>query len=233
MNIEDLAQQFKHVKIGDPKSCLPVYQLPESVLTDFTEKVQSVYDLTDDKYSTKEQVFYDTRRIVAKSKYNKETTQFYSTMDFDDELTVLAKPIAEEINKFLPDYVPALCQLATILPGQQLKWHIDVFLYQQFTNKLHIPISTNEDSFFDVFVDDDCVDRVNMKVGSIYNINNLALHRSINKGTTPRTHLIIDVIKKDTVEKLLDMGINFFHTRLPSMSEKEKISLDNLVKKYG
>lgn len=233
MNLEDLVEEFKHVKVGNPISCCPVYKLPDNVLNTFTEQIKARYDLTDDKYSTKEQVFYETRRIVAKSKYNKETSQFYSSMDFDDDLTKLSIPIVEEINKFLPDYVPALCQLATILPGQQLKWHIDVFLYQQFTNKLHIPIETNTESYFDVFVNDDYVDRVNMKVGSIYNIDNLALHRSINKGSNPRTHLIIDVMKRETIEKLCDMDINFFHTRLPSMSEQEKASLELLRKKYN
>lgn len=233
MNLEDLAQQFKHIKIGNPVSCVPVHELPNNVIETLVQQVQEKYDLTDEKYSTKEQVFYDTRRIVAKSKYNKETTQFYSVMDFDDELTMLTKPVVEEINKFLPDYVPALCQLATILPGQELKWHIDVFLYQQFTNKLHIPIITNDNSYFDAFVNDEYVDRVNMKVGQVYNIDNLTLHRSINKGSTPRTHLIIDVIKKDTVEQLMTMDVNFFHTRLPSMSDKEKISLEKLKQKYS
>jgi hypothetical protein len=39
-------------------------------------------------------------------------------------------------------------------------------------------------------------------------------------------------MEKSTLESLLDTGINFFHTKLPHMSEVEKVSLEKLSLKY-
>ena len=35
-----------------------------------------------------------------------------------------------------------------------------------------------------------------------------------------------------TLEALLNTGINFFHTKLPTMSKIEKVSLEKLTLKY-
>lgn len=231
MNLEYLVTNYKKDKIGNPQSIVEIGDIPSSVTETVINSVLSSYDLEDEKYSTKENVFFDTRRIVARNNYNKRSEQLYSNLDFDDNLIKISQPIIQEINAILPAYVPLLMQIATILPGQSLKWHIDVFLYQQFANKLHIPLITNDESFFDVYINDK-VHRTNMKVGKIYNINNLALHRSINSGSTSRSHLIIDFIDTETLNVLVDSGVNFFHTRLDSMSKKEETAIMELYKKY-
>jgi hypothetical protein len=233
MNLENLISTYKNNKIGNPDSAVPIKDLPLDVLSSVVNLIAANYDLEDEKYATKEKVFYDTRRIVARSNYNKNSNQIYSNLDFDDKLTEIVQPIVKEINVVLPSVVPILTQVATLLPGQSLQWHTDVFLYQQFTNKLHIPLISNSDSFFDVFVNDSFVKRINMTPGLIYNIDNLALHRSINKGSSIRTHLIIDVMELSTLDALLNTGINFFHTKLPAMSEIEKVSLEKLSLKYN
>ena len=232
MNLEDLVIKYKNSKTGNPIGAVSIKEILPTVLSSVVESITANYNLEDEKYATKEQVFYDTRRIVARSNYNKKSDQIYSNLDFDDALTEIVNPILTEINQVLPTSVPVLMQLATILPSQSLSWHIDVFLYQQFTNKLHIPLISNPKSFFDVFVKDEYVKRTNMIPGLIYNIDNLSLHRSINNGNSIRTHLIIDMMEKSTLESLLDTGINFFHTKIPRMSEVEKVSLEKLSLKY-
>jgi hypothetical protein len=157
--------------------------------------------------------------------------QLFTELDFDQNLSDICSPIVEEIQKLLIGYVPVVTQLATLLPQQKLQWHIDVFLYQQFTNKIHIPIISNEDSFFDVFYENK-INRVNMLESSAWNINNLALHRSINLGLKFRTHLIIDFMKQDTIEELLESDINAFHTKIPELSIVEETQKKLLMQQY-
>jgi len=231
MNLENLISKYKILKHQDPKSTVKIKDLDLGVLDSIRTSILKSYNLSDPIYSTKEPVFYDTRRVVADSKYNPLDNQLFTNLEFDQKLSEICSPIVDQIQQVLPGHVPVITQLATILPQQKLLWHVDVFLYHQFSNKLHIPIVTNTNAFFDVF-DNDKVSRKNMTEGSIWNINNLALHRSINNGENFRTHLIIDMMKQETVDDLLSLGINFFHTRLPKMTEIEQSSLDDLKKKY-
>ena len=105
-------------------------------------------------------------------------------------------------------------------------------MYQQFTNKLHIPIITNPNALFEVLVDGK-VNRINMTAGGIWNIDNLVIHRSINYGDTFRTHLIIDVMDEITLNELSATGIDFFHTKLISMSNNESVALSELRNLWG
>jgi hypothetical protein len=232
MNLESLINKYKIKKYKDPRSVVKIKDLDPEVFDNFKSSILNTYNLTDLKYSTNEWVFYNTRRIVANSKYNPLSNQLFTDLDFDNSLSVICDPIVEQIYQILPNHVPVITQLATIIPQQKLQWHIDVFLYQQFTNKLHIPIITNPGSFFDVFLDEQII-RTHMPAGSVWNINNLALHRSINTGEHYRTHLIIDFMEKNIIDELLELNINFFHTKIPSMSSIEKSSLEILVKKYS
>jgi Aspartyl/Asparaginyl beta-hydroxylase len=232
MNLENLINKYKITKYQEPKCAVKIKDLDPNTFHTFKTSILDSYDLTDPKYSTKEWVFLDTRRIVAANKYHPLKNQLFTELDFDQKLSKICTPIVEHIQQQLIGYVPVVTQLATLLPQQKLQWHIDVFLYQQFTNKIHIPIVSNPNSFFDVFWDNN-VSRVNMPETSVWNINNLALHRSINLGTQFRTHLIIDFIKQDTIEELTELGVNVFHTKIPEVSAVEEMQKIMLRKKYN
>lgn len=229
MSLDHLVNKYKNKKIGDPRDAIKIADINLTLLDSVRDSITNTYDLTDPVYATKEHVFFDTMRIVADNNYNPKKNQIFSNLDFDHALNRISIPIVEEIQKVIPGCVPVLTQLATILPQQTLKWHIDVFMYQQFTNKLHIPIITNPNTFFEVFVDGK-INRINMTAGGIWNIDNLAIHRSVNRGDAFRTHLIIDVMEETTLNELLDTGIDFFHTKLTSMSDKESAALGELQK---
>ena len=233
MNLEKLINKYKIEKIMNPLSTIKVEDLDLDMFNSVKSSILNSYNLTDPIYSTKEWVFFDTRRIVAKSEFNPLANQIFSNLDFDNSLSSISLPIVKKIQTdILPGYIPAIIQLATLLPQQKLEWHVDVFLYQQFSNKLHIPITTNKDSFVDLFNGNNVI-RNHMTEGSVWNINNLELHRSINLGTTYRTHLIIDFMKEETVTELLNLGIDFFHTKIPRLSDFEQNSKDLLIKKYS
>ena len=233
MNIDQLILDHKCKKMGNPMATVKVANIPTDVFDNVKNTIYSKYDLEDEMYATKEYVFYETRRIVGKTPHMMTTEQKYSTLDFDYDLLEICNPIIKEVQKYLPNSDPSLLQLATILPGQKLKWHIDTYLYQQFSNKIHIPLQTNEHATYEVFLEDKTYKKEHMFQGSIWNINNLELHRSVNLGTASRTHIIMDFIDRDVLNILNDTGINYFHYNLPHMmaySEKVMEILNNILK---
>lgn len=219
MNIDQLISKFKCKKLGSPISAKKIADIPDEVFQAFKDFISQTYNLEDEIYATKELVFFDTRRIVAKTPYIKTSEQRYSSLDFDHNLFDACNPLITEVKKYLPNSEPTLIQLATVLPGQKLQWHIDTYLYQQFSNKIHIPLFTNQNSTYEIFLENCYYEKTHMSAGSIWNIDNLVLHRSVNTGDTFRTHLIIDFIDKDVLSELENSGLNYFHHNLPEVSE--------------
>jgi hypothetical protein len=131
----------------------------------------------------------------------------------------MCQPIINQVKQYLPNAEPTLVQLATVLPNQKLTWHVDTYLYQQFSNKIHIPLYTNADATYEVFLENKHYEKINMTEGSIWNIDNLVLHRSVNNGDSFRTHLIIDFIDNTVLAELEKLEVNYFHHNLPHMSE--------------
>ena len=224
MNIDQLILDHKCKKIGNPNPISKIADIPAEVFNSVKNSIFEKYDLADEIYVTREFVFFETRRIVGKTPYMMTTKQKYSSLDFDYDLLEICDPIVKEVQKYLPNSEPSLLQLATILPGQKLKWHIDSYLYQQFSNKIHIPLQTNEQATYEIFLEDKTYKKTHMTEGSIWNIDNLVLHRSVNLGTTFRTHIIIDFIDRDILDILTTADINYFHYNLPHMTEySEKV----------
>lgn len=227
MNIENLIDSHKCSKFGFPESACIIGDINVNTLNEVKDNILGTYDLASEDYATEELVFYKTRRIVAKTSHIRTEKQLYTSIDFDNKLIGLVQPIIKEVQRVLGDVDPSLVQIATILPGQKLAWHVDTFLYQQFSNKIHIPLVSNDCAFYDVLVKGK-IKRTNMSVGHIWNINNLDLHRSINLGDTFRSHLIIDFVNRSTLEILNSTGINYFHHRLEHMSEREALQIEEL-----
>lgn len=232
MNIDTLIEQYKCKKIGNPVTALPLLEIDSEVFNSVRNKIAEEYDLASEDYATQEKVFFNTRRIVTKTKHIKTEKQLYTSADFDTKLLDIIQPLLDVIKTVVPNSDATLVQIATILPSQQLMWHVDTFLYQQFSNKIHVPLFSNNQSFYDVYIDN-TVRRIHMNEGKIWNINNLDLHRSINLGTTIRSHLIIDFIDNNVLDVLNDSGINYFHHRLEHMSKKGEDQLLSLRKNYA
>ena len=220
---------LKIKKLGDPTTAVQIGVLDAELFAQTCASISDKYSLSDPKYATVERMFFDTRRIVVKTKYIKTEKQLYTDLDFDYFLIDLIDSVVENIKQFIPNAEPTLIQIATILPDQKLEWHVDTFLYQQFSNKIHIPLFSNSGAFYDVWNSETkSVSRIHMTEGVIWNINNLNLHRSINTGSTPRSHLILDFIDRDILSVLEESGVNYFHHRLPEMSLKERRQQEQL-----
>lgn len=100
--------------------------------------------------------------------------------------------------KKIIDYFPGVRQLgiAGHPHGVEILQHKD---NDEFY-KIHIPIITNDEAYF-VFGDDNYV----MKPGKMYFVETEIMHGTVNKGLTPRVHMLfkctrdtIDVVKRMT-----------------------------------
>lgn len=96
-------------------------------------------------------------------------------------------PLLDHIKKFyiVNDY----CSLITRLkPNGIIKRHIDRGSFLETIHRLHIPIQTNPKCVYHV----DSLD-INMKVGSLYEIDNQRQHGVTNNGDNDRIQLIVNV----------------------------------------
>lgn len=73
-------------------------------------------------------------------------------------------------------------------PGSKLPWHIDVEESLEDHCKIHIPIETNNLSYF-LYEDEKFV----LEAGRVYLVNTSIDHATDNQGTTERAHLIFKI----------------------------------------
>lgn len=92
------------------------------------------------------------------------------------------------------DGVVVRAELIKMMPSVNIRKHVDGGEFLKYARRCHIPINTNENVFFTVFNN-----RVNMKEGVMYEINNSLPHSVENNSTNERDHLIIDIMPKSMV----------------------------------
>ena len=198
-----------------------------SKLNTLTDEDWNVYSFRQDTYEVHKQtktipILYDEEyslQIGKKSKY-------YNLFQSD----------VEELNKVYTDVLGKgeilRIEIVKMSPHSKVPFHIDYGGSLETHNRTHIPLQTNEHATYEVFLEDKTYKKEHMFQGSIWNINNLELHRSVNLGTASRTHIIMDFIDRDVLNILNDTGINYFHYNLPHMmaySEKVMEILNNIL----
>ena len=140
-----------------------------------------VYD-----YRKPEQNMADCSSIVLRhsSEYSTNTIRNMPLYGkFEDEVLELLAAL----RKFYPfrEYVAFL---ALLRPGGVIGKHIDGGEFLETIHRLHIPIKTNPDCFY--LVEDI---RINMTVGTVYEIDNTRLHGVENNGSEGRIHLVFNL----------------------------------------
>jgi len=95
--------------------------------------------------------------------------------------------------------------LARMAPGGEIEPHCDTNPAAQWPHKIHVPLLTNPDVTF--FVDGVAY---HFAEGEVVEVNNMATHAVINRGTSDRIHLIfeyfdLDQPEPDWIEPLVQM----------------------------
>jgi hypothetical protein len=133
-----------------------------------------------------------TKHIVFRFVNSFKDHRFYSDKAIWEDWRGLIEPLLEA-TKIAYGYRQAECpriMLAKLPAGESINPHIDRSPAAQFPHKVHIPLTTNDETFFILNED-----YINMEIGSIYEVNNRKLHSVINKGKTERIHLIFEIFE--------------------------------------
>lgn len=80
-------------------------------------------------------------------------------------------------------------QFSLLPPKYEIKKHYDDGLYFTLSNRVHLPLITNEDVIFSVGDQ-----KFNLKVDRLVEINNKKIHSVSNKSNHSRIHLILDYL---------------------------------------
>jgi hypothetical protein len=99
--------------------------------------------------------------------------------------------------EFLENYYSGVVSeilLVKLLKNSTIPVHQDYGSTLGFIHRIHIPLISNENVFFTV--NDDTI---NMKCGSLYEINNQETHGVSNLSKHDRVHIIIDIFENKTL----------------------------------
>ena len=112
----------------------------------------------------------------------------------------------EELNPGVSIY---LAEVNYMSPGTSIKPHVDNsegnVWWLNMTKRVHVPITTNADTVMN------CGDMsMCMEVGSVYEFNNSIIHSGANNGTSPRTHLVLDLVPEEYQEEFENYMLNIF-----------------------
>jgi hypothetical protein len=83
--------------------------------------------------------------------------------------------------------------------------HLDFAWIHLLSKRLHIPLVTNPEATFAIIGNRE-IKTYNLKVGKVYEINNLVLHVTGNLGVTDRWHIAVDILDKDLYQNLVNSG---------------------------
>jgi len=113
------------------------------------------------------------------------------------------KTVDQWMHTLYPDHTFIKCEIACLMPGDKLLFHVDPCWWHEHSHRIHVPIISNPDCFW-------CIeDREHyFDVGQYYEVNNRIYHTYCNRGDTFRLHLIFDIIENSKYQQALDNGID-------------------------
>jgi len=170
------------------------------VSKDLSDNLLSAIDSEHWKIDTTRQKVYAVHRFTETIRLRHVKNLDFNNFKFVNyEVFEHCKPFIDQYLKVLSNHFEIKDYTALIVnlkPKGMIDTHTDGgSRYFELGHRLHIPIKTNEDVFFTVGNM-----RENMKVGKIYEIDNLNSHSVENHSTENRIHLIMDIFDKNIKE---------------------------------
>ncbi|TDH65503.1 hypothetical protein CCR75_004044 [Bremia lactucae] len=121
---------------------------------------------------------------------------FYS---WQNELAPIIKQTRIPLNRIVR------CILASMPPGADIPVHHDTGSWVHFTHRMHLPVFTSPDIDFMVGLNDQNMQRYELRQGNLYELNNMSCHCVRNNWTQHRVHLIFDYADEGFPLKHLDL----------------------------
>lgn len=149
--------------------------------------ISKINNWNDPIYSRSENALVSGKLIEFPFKFSNKNRRLNTCAE---EILESASKLVNFVNDTFPSYNIVRGEVATLMPGCKLTPHVDNAEFHKVSRRLHIPIITN----------DKCLqwwenETTHMEIGTIYELNNRALHSAENLGNTPRTHIIFDLFQ--------------------------------------
>lgn len=128
-----------------------------------------------------------------------EVGQGNLSKEINELKNVESRLIMNNIYKYLEDIYDAKvvrCEIVKMHGNSSIPAHIDSGEFLYLGRRIHIPLITNKDVIFTILNHS-----LNMEVGKWYDINNSLPHSVDNPTDKERTHIIIDLISNNLLEK--------------------------------
>lgn len=174
----------------------------ESVLTEFKQNVFAM-DLTSPALTRPEYCFKDGGKLVLPMHY---------AQVLDREYYNLSKPLIKMIqatnHPSLANTHPFRIEISIIEPGKTVKWHHDQHLFHKFTERVHIPIITNDSvEFVSKWFTENVPYKFKMLPGHMYRFNNRVPHTVKNPDNHFRCHIMVDFIHEGVLKYFMNNDI--------------------------
>ena len=209
--------------------------MPAELTVELTAVAASV-NLDDPNSLTKEEAFYDAcNRYDAETAYFNAEHNFYSGVLPSRDLAERLKRYHEVLTtKYFPNHLVFRSQVVRNVPGRIVHPHIDPRLYHKLSHRVHAVLTTNEQCghvYFDEATHEASI--LKMEAGYLYDFDNITPHGAFNLGTTPRLHIISDVIDLKWIAKynhIFQKNPNFI---APGTYDEYYVHLRAIEERYG
>lgn len=112
-------------------------------------------------------------------------------------------PIHNYMQELYPDHIFIKGEINWSRPGSKLQIHRDPNVWHGLSNRIHVPIITNQNAF--IVVENRFY---HFSIGRYYELNNRKFHSVVNNGETGRLHCVFDVMPEMKFKETLDNNID-------------------------
>lgn len=159
-------------------------------------------DLTNPLFNRPEYCFRNGGRLILPMNFAEVINEEYYPY-----VAPLVELIQNTNHYSLRNTIPYRVEISIIQPGSNVLWHQDQHRCHKFSERIHIPVVTNDSvEFVSKWYLDDCGYKFSMKPGHIYRYNNRVPHTVKNPHDHFRCHVVVDFIHKGIFEFLLSRG---------------------------
>ena len=150
-------------------------------------------------------VLNKTSHIIFKfSNKQKTPFEYFNCSRWEDWKSMLIPLIDEATKPFeYKNGMATRVMLAKLPPKSFIAPHTDGTTNGSIPHKIHIPIVTNNDSFF--YVENK---KFHFNKGIAYEVNNAAKHSAVNNGDTDRIHLIFEYLDYNAQSKTIQQQLD-------------------------
>lgn len=115
-----------------------------------------------------------------------------------DRLWHLMQPILDELR--FVDHTITYADVSSIPGKTWVDPHIDSILMHAVARRIHIPLITNPKVTMGFVTKNGSIEKQHLKVGVVYEVNNILPHCVYNGGTDERWHILLDVVPDDLLQ---------------------------------